>query len=327
MSDLGAENLPRVNSAAEIEAHAATWIRRCHFEDWTAADQVHLDAWLEESISHRVAFWRMESGFVRTEKLVALRSPAAEANVAPTRYLPFLMGIAAAFTALTVIGIATTKFVERPHDRLYTTPVGGHETIAFADGSKIELNTDTAIRTRMSSDQRLVWLDKGEAFFQVKHDAAHPFAVMIGNRRVTDLGTAFLVRRDESRMEVAVLQGRVRLDAPGLSTKQTATLTPGDVVTSAGETMSRAKKTSGELANELGWRRGVLVFDNTTLANAVEEFNRYNHQKIVVTDPAAARLAMVGTFPIGDAAAFIDAVQDVFKLRVENRGSEIVISR
>jgi transmembrane sensor len=313
----------RSESVAEIEAQAAAWIRRRHFWDWTAAEQSALDAWLDEAISHRVAYWRMEAGFARTEKLVALRAPAAEA---PARRFPFLIGIAAAFVIAAVIGVAAMKAVQPPQDRLYTTRIGGHETIAFADGSKIELNTDTVLRTRMTTDQRMVWLDKGEAYFQVRHDAAHPFIVNIGNRRVTDLGTAFLVRRDEARMEVAVMQGRVRLDAAGYA-RQTAMLTPGDVVTAAGETMSRAKKTTNELINELGWRRGVLVFDNMTLANAVEEFNRYNTQKIIVTDPAAARLAMVGTFPIHDVAAFTDAVQDVFKLRVENRKSEIVISR
>jgi len=151
---------------------------------------------------------------------------------------------------------------------------------------------------------------------------------MIGNRRVTDLGTAFLIRRDESRMEVAVVQGRVRFDAPNsTAAKQTAMLTAGDVVTAAGDTMSSVRKSSQALANELGWRRGVLVFDNTTLAGAIEEFNRYNRQKLVITDPAAARLAIVGTFPIKDVSAFTDAAQDIFRLRVENRGSEIVISR
>jgi len=315
--------LARTESVGDIEAQAAAWVRRRHFWDWTAAEQSELDAWLDESISHRVAYWRMESGFARTEKLVALRAPIAEA---PARRFPFLIGIAAAFVIAAVIGVAAMKAVQPPQDRLYTTRVGGHETIAFADGSKIELNTDTVLRTRMTTDQRMVWLDKGEAYFQVKHDAAHPFIVNIGSRRVTDLGTAFLVRRDEARMEVAVMQGRVRLDAAGYA-PQTAMLTPGDVVTAAGETMSRARKSTSELVNELGWRRGVVVFDNMTLASAVEEFNRYNTQKIVVTDPAAARLAMVGTFPINDVAAFTDAVQDVFKLRVENRKSEIVISR
>ena len=312
------------SALADIEARAAAWVRRRHFWDWSAEDQASLDIWLAESISHRVAYWRMESGFARTEKLVALREPVAEARE-PARRFPVLMGIAAAAALIAMVGIAATRFVLHPQDRTYSTPVGGHEKIVFADGTKVELNTDTVIRARMTTESRIVWLEKGEAYFQVKHDGAHPFMVMVGERRVTDLGTAFLVRRDESRMELAVVQGRVRFDAG--SARQPSMLTPGDVVTASGNTVFEARKSGADLQNELGWRRGVLVFDNTTLAIAAEEFNRYNRQKIVITDPAAARLAMVGTFPIHDVAAFTDAAEDIFKLRVENRGSEIVISR
>ncbi len=312
---------------ADIEAEAAAWVRRRHFWDWNETDQATLDAWLAESISHRVAYWRLESGFARTEKLVALRDPNAEAPASLGRRFPVLIGIAAALALIAVIGAGAAHYmnVSRPQDRIYSTAVGGHEKIAFADGTKVELNTDTVLRARMTTAERTIWLEKGEAYFQVKHDAAHPFVVMVGGRRVTDLGTAFLVRRDEGRMELAVVQGRVRFDAG--ETKQTAMLTPGDVVTASGNTVSESKKSQSALFNELGWRRGVLVFDNTTLAGAVEEFNRYNAQKIVITDPAAARLAMVGTFPIHDVTAFTDAAQDVFKLHVENRGSQIVISR
>jgi transmembrane sensor len=309
---------------ADIEAQAAAWVRRRHFWDWDAQAQGELDAWLAESISHRVAYWRMESGFARIEKLVALRDPAAEAPQAARRF-PMLMGIAAAAALIALIGAGAMQMVLHPHDRIYSTPVGGHEKIVFADGTKVELNTDTVLRARMTTDQRIVWLEKGEAYFQVKHDAAHPFTVMVGQRRVTDLGTAFLVRRDDSRMELAVVQGRVRFDAG--AAHQPSTLTPGDVVTASGNTVFEAKRSGAALQSELGWRRGVMVFDNTTLAIAAEEFNRYNKQKIVITDPAAARLAMVGTFPIHDVAAFTDAAEDIFKLRVENRGSEIVISR
>ena len=309
---------------ADIEAQAAAWVRRRHFWDWSDEAQAELDAWLAESISHRVAYWRMESGFARTEKLVALRDPASEAPQTARRF-PVLMGLAAAAALIAVMGAGATRMMLHPQDRIYSTPVGGHERIVFADGTKVELNTDTVIRARMTTDRRVVWLEKGEAYFQVKHDAAHPFTVMVGERRVTDLGTAFLVRRDEGRMELAVVQGRVRFDAG--TAHQAATLTPGDVVTASGNTVLESRKSDAALQSELGWRRGVLVFDNTTLAVAAEEFNRYNRQKIVITDPAAARLAMVGTFPIHDVSAFTDAAEDIFKLRIENQGSEIVISR
>ena len=81
---------------------------------------------------------------------------------------------------------------------MFSTEVGGHETVTFSDGTRIELNTNTVLRARMTTAQRTVWLDKGEAYFQVKHDPAHPLTVIAGHR-VTDLGTEFLVRDDATQ--------------------------------------------------------------------------------------------------------------------------------
>jgi transmembrane sensor len=309
--------------AMDIEAAAAEWLERRDRDDWSEADQAALNTWLEQP-ANRLAYLRLYSAWNYADRLAALRRPEGE-QIAPAPrkpMWPMFLRIAAAFAFIVIVGAAAARFLTPPPDRVFTTVVGGRELVSFADGSKIELNTDTVLRTRMTTNKRLVWLDKGEAYFQVKHDPAHPFIVMIGDRRVTDLGTDFFIRRDDARLEVAVVRGSVRFDAQ----RQTAMLAPGDVVTAMGDAMLRAKKTERELIDKLGWRRGVLVFSNTRLADAAEEFNRYNREKLIVTDPAAARLTIGGTFPANDVSAFTDVAQDVLGLRVETHGDEIVIS-
>ncbi|HEY5236887.1 MAG TPA: FecR domain-containing protein, partial [Rhizomicrobium sp.] len=199
--------------------------------------------------------------------------------------------------------------------------------VRLADGSQVELNTDTVLRADVSADQRTVWLDRGEAFFQVRHDVAHPFVVMAGKQRVTDLGTKFLVRRDSTRFEVAVMEGRVRFDTLDSHAPQPATLTPGDVAVASANAMLVTRQPAQKLASELGWRHGVLVFEHTTLADAAAEFNRYNSEKLVIADAAAGRRTIGATFRTGDVELFARAAQELLGLRVENRGSEIVISR
>ena len=145
----------------------------------------------------------------------------------------------------------------------------------------------------MTTAERIVWLDKGEAYFQVKHDAAHPFVVMIGRSIASPISarnSSFAAMPDDWKWPL--LQGRVRFDAPTCrSPSQTALLTPGDVATRhGGFDVGRRRSRVQELANELSWRHGVLVFDHTTLADAAAEFNRYNREKIVIADPAAAQL-------------------------------------
>ncbi|HEV2562580.1 MAG TPA: FecR domain-containing protein [Rhizomicrobium sp.] len=333
MSDVKEE---KFTPAADIEAQAASWLQRRRYWSWSDDDQVALEAWLDESLAHSIAYWRLDAGLGRAERLAALRNPAPDqARLAfsgqdsqpRNRIFPTLTRIAVALAVAAVLGAATALFLLRPHDRTFSTPVGGHETVAFADGSKIELNTDTVLRTRMTTEQRVVWLDKGEAYFQVKHDPVHPFIVIAGDRRVTDLGTAFVMRRDSARLKVAVMQGRVWFDASNRQKPlQSALLTPGDVATATAGAMLVTKDTDRALKTNLSWRHGVLIFKYTPLADAAAEFNRYNRQKLVVADPAVAQLTIYGTFPTNNVELFSRVVRDVLGLHVRANGDDIVIS-
>src|SRR3546814_9906377 len=90
----------------------------------------------------------------------------------------------------------------------YDTPVGGQRLIALADGSQIELNTKTVVRTAVSKTLRRVWLDNGEVFFEIAHDAAHPFVIFAGPKRITVLGTKFSVSPDGDKVSVSMLADR-----------------------------------------------------------------------------------------------------------------------
>jgi transmembrane sensor len=313
-------------SATEIESRAAAWFRRRHFWSWSESDQAELDLWLGQSLAHRVAYWRLQGAWERTGKLTVLRPTASEQDPARGKISSAAAKIASVLAVVVIAAAAATAFyIFGSSEKTYATGLGGHETVRLADGSQIELNTDTQLRIDNSPRDRIISLDKGEAFFEVKHDSAHPFVVLAGNRTVTDLGTKFLIRRDTDRLQVAVMEGRVRLENADRSHPKL--LQQGDVmVAEAGRTVM-LNRSSRELANDLGWRRGLLVFSHTTLAAAADEFNRYNREKLVVADDATARLKLDGTFRTNDMKQFTEVAQAVFGLRVENRGDQTVISR
>jgi transmembrane sensor len=317
--------------ARHIRAHAAEWILRQRIaEDWSGEDQSRLDAWLAQSPAHLIAYWRLDETWERTNRLAALKRPLSGTAEAPqrARRLPFVLKIAATFAIMAALGTSAAYVALNPGAKTYATPVGGHEIVKFADGTRIELNTDTVIHTRMTTESRIVWLDKGEAYFQVKHDAVHPFTVMIGGRRVTDLGTKFAVRRQSEKLQVTVVQGRVRFDAPNVfATKQTAMLTPGDVAIATQKSLSVVRESNAAIGQELGWRKGVLVFHQATLAAAAAEFNRYNAKKIVIADPVAARFTIGATFPVNGVEAFTRLAKEVFALHVEDKGNVFEIAR
>ncbi|HSZ75754.1 MAG TPA: FecR domain-containing protein [Rhizomicrobium sp.] len=318
------------NDTAAVKARAAAWLEQRDRANWNSADQAALDTWLAQSLSHSIAFWRLDAAWERTERLAALRSSDAVITDAPRakRRRPFYSVIASAFALLCVIGVANRNYVLGSTERVYATPVGGHKIVTLNDGSQIELNTDTQLRADVDSRGRLVSLDRGEAYFEIKHDVTHPFVVMAGNHRIVDLGTKFLIRRDGRRLRVSLMEGRVQFDATDNMAKPVSIeMNPGDVVVAENDHVSAARKTPAALASELGWEHGVVVFDNTTLADAAVEFNRYGGRKLVIADASIGHMKIDGTFQTGNVGAFADAVQDALGLHLINHPGEVIISR
>lgn len=325
MSGISDEVQPQSERAPDIEARAAAWLMERHGGGgWGETNQAELDAWLLASPANLVTFWRLEAALDRTHRLRAL-NPRVKPSARGSRR--GFYRVAAALAGAVVLAVVATAYLFYPPETVYTTPVGGRETIRLADGTRIELNTDTVLRARIGAYRRTVSLDKGEAYFQVKHNAGRPFIVWASGHRLTDLGTKFLVKSEPDKFEVAVLEGRVEFDSHDGQLRQPVLLGAGDVATDAENTVYVAKKTQNDLDAELGWQRGVLVFNHTTLAEAAAEFNRYNREKVVIADSEASRRLIGGTFPSGDVEAFTRLAHEVLGLHVEIRGTETVISR
>ncbi len=316
--------------AIEVQKRAAIWVFDRHdSENWTVEHQAKLDLWLNESTAHRVAYVRLETMLARSNRLVALRNetaPAAKRVEQPFKR-PRLIA-AAAILAVAALAGTGAMILRMPQTQTYTTALGARRTVTLADGSRIELNTNSVLRAKMGDRERLAWLDQGEAYFQIKHDTARPFVVAAGDYRVRDLGTEFSVRNDANRLEVALVEGHARFEAAGADVRmQPSDLTPGDVVIAMADKVTVTKKPERKLANELAWRQGLLVFNYATLADAVAEFNRYNAKKLVVADQVTARLTVMGKFPANNVDLFGQMAKAVLGVRIEDRGDEIVMSK
>jgi transmembrane sensor len=314
-------------ATVNVEIRAAELLQRRRFWNWSEADQAELDGWLDEALAHRVAFLRLEAGLERTERLAALRPPEPEREArARRRFVAMLAKTVAGVGAVAVLGVSAVLYLPWTRTQTYTTPVGGHEIVALADGSHIELNTDTIVHADVGADHRTASLDRGEAFFDISHDVGHPFTVAVAGHHITVLGTKFRIRSESGHVEVALLEGRVWFDA-GSSPGQAALLVPGDVLVARANTISVTKEPAQDLAGSLGWRRGMLVFHDTTLTDAAAEFNRYNSRKLVIAGADTARLTIGASFPVNGVEAFTRVAREIFGLHVETRGDQIVISR
>ena len=312
----------------DIEESAALWRSRREQPGWSEADQAQLDAWLDEATAHRVAWLRMSYGWEKAGRLGALKSPNARAT--PVRMPPLRRWRPAAMAAGLAVAVALGSLVATEGlsgRKAYATELGGHATVPLADGTKIELNTDTKVRASLAEEQRTVWLDRGEAYFEVAHDASRPFVVYAGDRKVTVLGTKFSVRRDGERVTVAVADGKVRVEPVRPKTPAPPTVvTRGDVVIAEPSATLVTPKSIERVESELAWRRGLLMFDKSSLGDAASEINRYNRKKLVVEDNAAAAIRITGSFEAENVEAFARLLREAFGLTIQESEGEIRIS-
>lgn len=317
-------------SADEIEMMAAAWLAR-EDRDLTPVEAAELQQWLAASTLNRVAYLRLKASWQRADRLSALKNPAAPV-VEPSGFLTRLLErprliAAIAAVLLLVAGAGTWQLRRAPREQVFATTVGKMQAVRLADGTRMELNTNTRLRTEVTAARRVVTLEAGEAYFDVVHDAARPFMVYAGNRRITDLGTKFSVFRNGDDVRVTVQEGRVKVDVlnrPAVDAPVVAEA--GHTVMAKGsETLVFAKPDTG-ISSDLAWRSGMLVFNQQTLADAAEQFNRYNSRKIVV-EGKARRIRIGGSFKADNVDVFVLLLHRGFGLSVENQGTRIVVSR
>jgi len=327
-----------------IEVQAAEWLaRRDAAERWTDADEQALQAWIAESVAHRVAWLRLGAAWQRTDRMPALSAlPAAapfEALDEPPpvdaesarRATRWWTVAGAALAAALVLAIGAPWVIKQLGPRegqRYATEVGGREAVSLADGSRVILNTSTRGRAVVNDRRRHFWLEQGEAYFEVAHDPKRPFVITAGDDTITVLGTRFSVRHVEGRTEVTVVEGRVRVDLArsGGSAPATPVVVTGNesVIAERGSVLVIGR-TEGQVASELSWRQGQISFDQKTLGEIALEFNRYNRVQLVV-EGEAANLRLSGNFDTGNVEAFARLAHEGLGLRVERDGDRIVLS-
>jgi transmembrane sensor len=184
----------------------------------------------------------------------------------------------------------------------YVTRTGETRTVKFQDDSVAYLNTRTEVRWIGSTNDRRVELTEGEALFDVVHDAAHPFRVMLGNSEIRVLGTRFNVyRKPNGNTTVTVLEGTVEVRGfgSGGAAEWTRTLNANDQIDyGALGLLHEPHATQAE--DSVRWRTRNYYFENQPVETVLDELTRYTDQRIVIRDPRIAELRINGALSTRD---------------------------
>lgn len=315
------DRLDRTQPSEEVLAEAAAWLARLHRSRRTSQDDAGFRRWLEEDSSHARA-WAMASDMWENAQRLSLNVTPAPPTSAQTR--PRVWYAAAASVVVALIAFAVTVL----RDPIISTAIGEQRVVTLEDGTRLSLNTNTRVQVKMTRDVRHVTLLSGEALFEVAKRPTWPFVVEAGTRTVTALGTAFVVRKEERRVDVTLVEGKIAID--DVQRKQQvdgpiATLQPGERMIFASDRQPQRDKPP--LDSIVAWQRGQAIFDNVRLADAVAEMNRYNGVlPLAIADPAMGDLPVSGIFRLGDSASFARAVAFTYGLEVTEDRTHIVLA-
>jgi transmembrane sensor len=352
-------------SSTEIEVAAATWFAMKEAEGWTSERQIELNAWLEQSTAHRIAFLRVCEAWKLFGDLDAPtmnRTPGA----IPDR---------GAWVWCSLPQDAERSSSGERVDVHQDPPLEVRRAVAFASralSSRIWRSAAAALALAvlaaigltswyMAHQSTSYRTEVGQIRSVPLEDGSHvtldtgsriEVAVRADERRIDLIGgdayfevakdptRPFVVSVDRARVVAVGTQFYVERDDNGLIVLVTQgkirlerpAESPQEV--SAGSEarldasgLRMSHPTDMEVEETLGWRNGYLLFRDTSLVEAVAKFNRYTHKKMFIEDPGIAGIRIGGHFRLDDLQGFLWLLKSGFPINVDERGDRIVLTK
>jgi ferric-dicitrate binding protein FerR (iron transport regulator) len=199
-------------------------------------------------------------------------------------------------------------------------------TVLLPDGSTVKMNAGSKLEypSQFSGDNRKVKLS-GEAYFEVIHDASHPFIVELNGAEVEDLGTSFNISAypGKEKVEVNVTSGSVRLRE--LNIKKDAVLGAGwngKYIKGKGSIL-----VSKELSpNYLSWLTREVSFHHTPLSTVFESLENIYHVKIEYRNPEIAGIPYTANFEKFELGDIVNVIAKTHHLIVTKEADRYVFA-
>ena len=319
------------SSSESVQAAAADWFAKEQRGPLSAADEAALQQWLQSSAEHQLAYAQCRHLWLMAKALGGMPEMAMELRA--TRRLAKSPRNSARIwrhlgqvAAVGLVGLTCWFALQQFGAGNYETAIGEQQLVRLDDESRIMLNTNSRVRVRYNDEQRLIYLERGEAFFTVAKNPERPFIVNVRDSQVQALGTAFNVALSTDTINVAVTEGVVEVSTQGAgpSLQTIAELKPGQGL-SYRATQARAIPVQVDLEKVTAWQAHKLLFDNARLADAIAEHNRYTEQHIVLVDNNLRDQRISGVFNIGDTDSLIFALKTTFDARVQVKPDRILV--
>lgn len=311
-------------SSAELDTVLALFVRVKCGDTVSEADQHTLAQWKAGNPELMASYQRFEclwdelglyTAELSREQISSYLAGTSTSNHRLGFFTKPAFSIAASFILVCAVLLSVNHFFDNGESH-YQTSRGERMVVGLTDGSNVHLNSLTEIVIRFDKDKRSIDLKRGEALFEVAHDAGRKFLVHTKHGSIQAVGTEFNVNVVSKDIRVTVLEGTV-LVRPGdqLDTNANSEIaTEGDqlLLDSSGAIES---STTGDTGKVIAWTRGKLIFSGEPLNQAIEKVNLHSKHNITVKDPRLQDIPLFGVFNMGDTAGFISAIEEAFPVK------------
>lgn len=303
---------------ARVEASA--WLVQLHGPNRTPAVEAGFRTWLAEHPENGRQFELVTETWDAGSTPVPGMARMAHGSHG-TSFRRWGLVIAVAFVAIGLACWGLDAFWLNPS---YVTRLGEQRIVRLPDGTRITLNSNSRVSVAYRKLERAVRVERGEAYFEVAKETARPFLVRAGEHCVQALGTVFIVRYDPGRTAVTLVEGKITVSREdGAAAEIPAILTPGERLTFVGESKVRIDEPRIEAVT--AWRRSEIVLDETPLADAIAELNRYDQTTLAIRDPKIAGLKVSGVYHTGNSETFASMIARLYRLEITRHDGEIIL--
>jgi transmembrane sensor len=323
-----------IPTPAELERQAWAWLRLLGSGKATQQDADHFRRWVQSDSAHRAAYDKVKRlSDVMKPSIGALRHSDPQIAALHARRLPRPLSSRRQFLGAAVgVAAAASVAIVYPPFALWPTPSewsaddrtakGEQRTLALDDRVKVTLNTETSIRRRHEGNETVGFeLVRGEAAVDLTR-SARPFGVVAGvgsSSAQAGQPVQFQVRYLDDKVCVTCIEGELTVEHPaGARMLQARQQTIYDARTISGTAGIDPQKVAA-------WRDGVLVLDETRLADAIEEINRYRSGRVVLMNDAVRDKPVSGTFSIKSLDQALLEMQQVFGLQARSLVGGVVV--
>lgn len=307
----------------ELQASDGDHSLRTAFEAWRAGDPRRAAAF-----EHIAGLWHSPEFGVAAVGLDAVRARARDAHggvrplMAQSRPV-WRRRIAAAAACLAVIAaLAHYSGLALRLRADHITVTGERRQVVLPDGSRMNLNSASAVAVVFDRDQRRVRLLDGEVHFEIAHDPDRPFRVASPHAEVEAAGTAFSVHTAAGRDKVSVQHGGVSVRARTGSAAPVG-LRPLQSIAIGDGTATAAQTIDGDTV--FAWLDGRIRFRDRRLAEVLDELRRHHRGVILVADRRIADIRVSGNYRLDDPALVVASLAEAVGAKLTHLSAFVLI--